>query len=97
MFPKPRGDKLAEEPFVSEHLLDLGDPLHRLRVVEIGRHDVVIVKLHAIKAELLVLANLGGKLHVLADLGAERIAARRDIPGAEGKAVFGRHRRFSGL
>ena len=64
MLPQARGDELAEEPLAVEHLLDLGDPFHRLREIEVGRHDVVIVELHAVEAELLVFLDLGGELHI---------------------------------
>ena len=92
VFPQARGDELAEEPLAVEDLLDLGRRLHeRLRVgVDlVGRHDVVVVELDAVEAELLVLADLGGEGDFLADGRAEGVGAGADVPGAEGEAVGG--------
>ena len=46
------------------------------RVLVDLRHDVVVVELHAVEAELLVFAHLGGEGHFLADLGTERDRGR---------------------
>ena len=54
IFPEPRGDDLDEEPLAVEDLLDLGDALLRAGPVEVGRHDVVVVELDGVEAELLV-------------------------------------------
>src|SRR5207249_2749044 len=58
-------------------------------VDQVGRHDVVVVTLNAVEAELLVLADLGGEGHLLADGGAEGVGAGADVPRAEGEAVGG--------
>src|SRR5688572_10655401 len=62
-------------------------------MVEVGGNNVVIVELHAVKAELFVFLQLGGKGDFLANFGPKRIAARGDVPGAEGEAIFRRHER----
>ena len=45
IFPEPGGDDLDKQPLAVEDLLDLGDAPLRARPVEVGRHDVVVVKL----------------------------------------------------
>src|SRR5438105_3873424 len=88
MFPQARGDELGEETLAVEDLLEpAGSLLERRRVlVDVG-HGVVIMELNAVEAEFFVLAQLGGEAHFLAHLGAERVAAGADVPGAKGEAV----------
>ena len=43
---------------------------------QVGRHDVVVVELHAVEAELLVFADLVGEGDLVADRRAERVGAR---------------------
>src|SRR5262249_21263132 len=88
VFPEARGHELGEQALAVEDLLQLrGALLERRRVLVDVRHGVVVVKLHAVEAEFPVLAQLGGEGDLLADLGAERVAAGADVPGAEGEAV----------
>ena len=58
IFPEPGRDDLDEQPFAVEDLLDLGHALERARPVEVGRHDVVVVELHGVEAQLLVRLEL---------------------------------------
>src|SRR5207244_1364297 len=87
VLPEPRGDELAEESLAFEHLLYLLCPLLGASGVEVGPAHVVVVELHAVEAELLVLADLGGELDLAAHRRPERVGPRADVPGAEGETV----------
>ena len=77
-------------PSPSSIFLTLATPFCVSAGVEVGGDDVVVVELHAVEAELLVFADLGGEGDFLADRRAERIGAGADVPGAEGEAVAAR-------
>ena len=76
MLPEARGEELAEQALVVEHLLDLGDATLRLGGAKVGGNDVVVVELDAVEAEFLVFADLGGEGDFVADGRAERVGAR---------------------
>ena len=83
IFPEPRRDDLDEEPLAVENLLDLRDPFLGAGPVQIGRHDVIVVKLDGVKSQLLVCLQLLRELHLLADGRPERVGTRADVPGTE--------------
>src|SRR5207248_8235457 len=90
VLPQPGRDEFAEQALAVEQFLDLGSAALAARRVKVGLDHVVVVELHAVEAELLVLAHLGGEGDLLARRRAERIGAGADVPGAEGEAVGGR-------
>src|SRR5262245_15308163 len=97
IFPEAWRDELAKEPFAIEPLLDLADAAHGFGRPEIGRHDIVVMKLHAVEAEFLVFPDLGGEGNVAAHRRAEWIGSRADVPGTKGEPIFlgrGRHSSF---
>ncbi len=65
-------------------------PRSRLGRRQVGGDDVVIVKLHAVEAELLVSADLLGEGDLCADRGAEGVCAGADVPRAKGEAIIPR-------
>src|ERR1700677_733025 len=87
MLPEARGDELAEEPLPFQHLADADGLPFRLLGSQVEWNGVVVVKLHAVEAELLVFANLGREGHLFANRRTERIAAGADVPGAKGEAI----------
>jgi hypothetical protein len=87
MFPEPGSDELAEKSFVVEDFADLGHAFHGGRSVKSGFDHVVVVALDAVEAELLVLADLGGKGDFLANRRPKGIAASTDVPGAECETI----------
>src|SRR5262249_38428036 len=85
----------GEQAFAVEDLFQLGSGLgDRLRVGvdQVGRHSVVVVELHAVEAELLVLAELAGEGQLLANRRPERVGAGADVPGTEGESIAARSR-----
>ena len=62
IFPEPGGDDLDEEPFAVEDLLDLVHATEGAGPVQVGRHDVVVVKLHGIEAQFLVSPAACGRI-----------------------------------
>src|SRR5438094_160226 len=87
MLPQARGDELAKQALAVEDLLDRGDDVRRLGGIAICGDDVVVVKLHAVEAELPVLAQLGGEGDLLANGGTEGVGPHADVPRAEGEAI----------
>src|SRR5438552_2229302 len=85
----PRRHELAAQPLAVEQLLGL-----RRRLLDAGRvlvdlrHRIIIVELHAVEAELLVLADFRRKRHLLAHRRAERISPHADVPGAKREPVL---------
>ncbi len=87
VFPEARRDELAEQTFAVEHLFDFRDAFAGLLDVPVGGNHVVIVKLHAVKAEFLVFAQFQGEFDVGPNHGAERVGALADIPRPKSEAV----------
>src|SRR5260370_17025225 len=89
MFPQARSDKFAEETLALQHFSNFGRATFGGLRVEIGFHDIVIMKLYAVEAELLVLSNLGGKSHLFPHRRTKGIRSGGDVPGAEREAIGG--------
>src|SRR5262249_508690 len=79
--------KLAKEAFIIEQFFCLGSAAFGRLRVEIRLHGIIIVQLHAVKAELSVLANLGRKRHLFARSWPNRIFTCNDVPGPERETV----------
>ena len=86
MLPETRRDELGDNSLAIENLLCLLGFLHDLVVGDIhAGHRVIVVELHALKAELLDQLELLRSGHGLSHRGSEYVGPFVDVPRAEGE------------
>ena len=73
IFPQTRGDEFGEQPFVGQEFFDFRNAVAGLVHRPFGRNYVVIVKLHAIEAELFVFAQLDRKVDIWTNRWTKRV------------------------
>src|SRR5262249_27092461 len=95
MLPQARRDELAEQALAFEDFLDLRSASEGFGRRQVGLDNIIVVELHAVEAEVLVLAALGRKGDLLAHRRPKGVGAHADVPGTEREAIGGLHQENS--